>query len=116
MMTKAATMRLRDLVCPFCHEDRAALRIDRKGRPFLTCSCGTRCFIPHPRDAVRYLATTEPLLASHRERCIDPTYLAKTRDCEREVANTFTATLAAERASPENVASDSKTITTRRTA
>ena len=58
-------MRLRDLTCAFCLSERSALRFDKKGRPYFSCgACGTRCFVPALREAVRHLAIVEPLHAS----------------------------------------------------
>lgn len=62
-------MRLRDLTCAFCLSERSALRFDKKGRPYFSCgACGTRCFVPALREAVRHLAIVEPLLHARVEQ------------------------------------------------
>ncbi len=67
---------------------------DVKGRPYLTCTCGTRAFVPNLRDAVRYLATTEPLLRAHGELlATDKEFAAKTVEREAEVATAFASML-----------------------
>ena len=92
-------MKLRDLACPYCGGPHAALKIDVKGRPYLTCSCGTRAFTPALRDAVHFLAVTEPLLAAHHETTVtDLEYAAKWRAREAEVAAAFSAMLRAQEA------------------
>jgi len=95
-------MRLRDLTCAFCLADRASLRVDVKGRPYLTCTCGTRCFIPHLRDAVRFLATTESLLRAHGDMiATDKEFAAKAAAREAEVSRAFAAML-----TPKNIAQE----------
>jgi hypothetical protein len=87
-------MRLRDVTCAFCLNDRAQWRVDVKGRPYLTCTCGTRAFVPNLRDAVRYLATTEPLLRAHGDLlATDKEFAAKTVEREVEVATAFASML-----------------------
>jgi transposase-like protein len=61
-------MRTRDLVCPYCLASASALRFDRKGRPYFSCSgCGARAFLTALRSAVRSLALVQPMLAARVE-------------------------------------------------
>ena len=100
-------MKFRDLTCPFCWEDRTELRWDIKGRPYFTCrACSARTFVPAPREAVRFIASTEPVLRAQREAVITDKAVA-TRVAEREAAcaAALSATLRAadDETSAENV-------------
>ena len=84
------TIKTSDLMCPFCLLDRASLRIDRKGRPYLTCTCGSRCFVPSLRDAIRYLAISESVFRAHAQAiAADPVQAAKFAQYEASVARAF---------------------------
>ncbi len=98
-------MRTRDLMCPFCLSERAALRIDRKGRPYLTCTCGTRCFVPTLRDAVRYVAIAESVFRAHVHAIAnDPVQAAKFAQYEASVASAFKKMFAASDGASQEVA------------
>lgn len=60
------------MVCFFCLNDQTAeLRVDKKGRPYLSCmACGTRCFMPHPSAmaGVRWLAPMVARLVGGKTR------------------------------------------------
>lgn len=102
-------MRLTDHTCAFCFADRAALRFDRKSRPYVACgACGARAFLVGMREAVRWLAIAQPLLTARAEELTgDPEASARARQQEARVAAALRTVLAPPRDRPIEVSAGS---------
>lgn len=107
-------MKLDDATCAFCLGDRASLRFDRKGRPYVACqSCGARAFLVSLRDAVRWLAIVQPLLSARAEElAADADSAARATQMEARVAGALRAILAAVPRAPATTVTATRETTT----